>query len=300
MRRTISTALAQRDIIVEIVVVDDGSIDGTSEGLAALAEGDPRVRPLRNDRSQGLAAARNAGLGAARAPWVAFLDDDDLWSPDKLRRQLDAASREASFWAVSAAVLVDDRLVAKAVTDIGDPATLLDRLLIEPSVPAGASNVLAATDLVRRLGGFDESFHHLADWDLWIRIAEHGPPASCPDVLVAYVEHAGNMHLSPDIEAALQELERLEAKHADARLRRRVALDKRVVGHWVASGHDQAGRKMRSCLLHLQLAWRYRKVAELRSAFRAALGASLRRSGSDHRPASPGWLDTIAVRPPEH
>ena len=66
-----------------MVVVDDGSRDGTAAALEAL--GDPRVTVLRNESSRGVANARNRGIERAAHPWIAFLDDDDRWSPDKLR-----------------------------------------------------------------------------------------------------------------------------------------------------------------------------------------------------------------------
>ena len=68
----------------EIVVVDDGGTDGTWEALSAGQE----IRVLRHPRRRGVSAARNTGINAARGQWLAFLDSDDLWLPDKLARQM--------------------------------------------------------------------------------------------------------------------------------------------------------------------------------------------------------------------
>jgi glycosyltransferase involved in cell wall biosynthesis len=73
------SALAQEDVSLEVVVIDDGSTT-PPPGIS-----DRRVRVLRNPVSRGVAEARNRGVADARAPWVAFLDDDDVWSPRKLR-----------------------------------------------------------------------------------------------------------------------------------------------------------------------------------------------------------------------
>src|SRR6266508_28055 len=78
--RTLDAVLAQEGIDFEVVVVDDGSTDATPETLAAVAERDRRVRPVRQANA-GLSVARNTGLAAAAGAWVVFLDDDDLPDP---------------------------------------------------------------------------------------------------------------------------------------------------------------------------------------------------------------------------
>jgi glycosyltransferase involved in cell wall biosynthesis len=88
---TLAGVWRQSDVQLEVVIVDDGSrpeVAAEYEGLCS-----DRVRVLRNAESRGPGAARNAGIAIARGQWVAFLDDDDLWAPSKLRRQLDAAER---------------------------------------------------------------------------------------------------------------------------------------------------------------------------------------------------------------
>ena len=86
---TLHSVLWQRGVVVVVVVVDDGSTDDTAQTVAGLA--DPRVRLVRHDTAQGVSAARNRGITEAHGRWVAFLDDDDLWAPDKLACQLQAA-----------------------------------------------------------------------------------------------------------------------------------------------------------------------------------------------------------------
>ncbi|MFL5884580.1 MAG: glycosyltransferase family 2 protein, partial [Thermoleophilaceae bacterium] len=83
MRGTLDGALGQTGVEHEVIVVDDCSSDGTAEGLAGI-END-RLRFLRHEQNRGVAAARNTGIEAARHEWLAFLDDDDLWAPNKLR-----------------------------------------------------------------------------------------------------------------------------------------------------------------------------------------------------------------------
>ena len=88
LRTALASALAQRGVDVGVVVVDDGSIGRTPGELGALH--DERVQVLRRERPEGVSAARNLGLVHVTAPWVAFLDDDDVWAPRHLSAMLDA------------------------------------------------------------------------------------------------------------------------------------------------------------------------------------------------------------------
>ena len=91
------SALGQKGVSVEVIVVDDGSARPVAEA--------PGVRVIRHAQSRGIAAARNAGIFSAAAAWVAFLDDDDLWAPAYLKSILDAAGDAA--WAYAAGIIID-------------------------------------------------------------------------------------------------------------------------------------------------------------------------------------------------
>ena len=95
---TIASVQAQTRTDWELVVVDDGSTDDTSARVAAAACEDPRIRLIRHPKNQGIARTRNAALDAARGRFLAFLDGDDLWDPDKIERQIRfMAERRAAF-----------------------------------------------------------------------------------------------------------------------------------------------------------------------------------------------------------
>ena len=105
--RTIHSVLAQESLDFEVLVVDDGSTDGTTDAIRLL--NDPRVTVLRNDQPIRVAAARNMGADAATGAWIALLDDDDLWSPQKLRLQLAAAEDTGRSWVYAGVVEIDGR-----------------------------------------------------------------------------------------------------------------------------------------------------------------------------------------------
>lgn len=290
---TVRSTLAQRDVELEVVVVDDGSRDATAEALEALS--DKRVTVLRNASSRGVAHARNRGIERAAHPWIAFLDDDDRWSPDKLRMQLDAVRVEGADFAYTAGVAVraDGRMLY-ASPAVG-PEELRRDIRSRNVVFAGSSNVLARADLVRRLGGFDERLHHIADWDLWIRLTEAGRPAACPEPLVAYVVHDANMH-STAIDAAPREGRLLRTKYAASSLPGR--FDPVVFRGWIAEGRAHSGRHGHAALTYAVTALRYRSRADARRAAGSALRAvGLRRAAGLHVGPGEPAPDWLSIRP---
>src|ERR1700758_225015 len=80
----IGSILRQEGVELELIVVDDGSTDGTGAWLDRLAAAEPRVKVVHHDRPRLMSGARNAGIARASSPWVAFCDDDDVWAPGKL------------------------------------------------------------------------------------------------------------------------------------------------------------------------------------------------------------------------
>lgn len=285
-------ALGQEDVELEVVVVDDGSTDSTAEKLAAADE--PRLRVVRHDRPCGVAHARNAGLAAARGEWIALLDDDDLWSPRKLRTQLDAAAREhAVFTYGGAAALAEDRAWVYSLAP-PDPETLHETLLKRNVLWGGCSNVLVRTDVVDRLGGFDERLFQLADWDLWIRLSQHGRAAACPEVLVGCIEHQRSMLLTSE-DDIFKEFDYLDRKHHAEREAAGIRIDRRIFVRWVALGHRRAGRRARAAAIYLDDFAREHDPGSLARAVAAPFGerpAEWVRQFSRRRPRE-GSLDDL-------
>jgi glycosyltransferase involved in cell wall biosynthesis len=274
LERALTSALGQRGVRQELVVVDDASDDGTAAYLAALAGG--TVSVVRNSEPTGVSRARNAGLAVARAPWVAFLDDDDLWAPDRLRAQLDELElRPDAGWACAASVVVDSDLRIIGAQHPPAPESLPGRILRYNAVPGGASGVLARTGLVRELGGFDPRLRILADWDLWIRLVLRSPLASVDRPLVAYVLHGANMTATPT--GFPEELGRIRVAYADERARCGVELNEAGWADWFAELERRAGKRLRP-----GLGLARRAVAERRPEL-VVKGASLA--------LRPGWVE---------
>lgn len=181
----IDSILSQQGVSIEVIVVNDGSTDGTGAWLDRLSAQDQRIKVVHHERSRRMSAARNAGIARAAAPWVAFCDDDDLWAPSKLARQMDALRLESARWACTGAVAVNDKLQIIGHHHVKGGQILSD-LLNTNVVPSGGSSVIADTALLKELGGFDAALNACEDWELWIRLAQHSPLAAVDHPLIAY------------------------------------------------------------------------------------------------------------------
>lgn len=192
----IQSVLAQSYRDFEIIVVDDGSTDSTRSVVQAFT--DPRLRYIHQENA-GLAAARNTGIRAARGDFVAFLDDDDVWFPEKLSWQVTVLQRQLDTGLVTGGwVCVDNSgtQLSQAKPWLWRPQLDLDTWLMAcPAVPAA---VTVRRDWLERAGGFDEALsrarYGAEDWDLWLRLAFLGCPMAWVEELVcAYRVNPGSM-----------------------------------------------------------------------------------------------------------
>jgi glycosyltransferase involved in cell wall biosynthesis len=280
LSRCIRALQNQRAADLEIVVVDDASSDGTSAMVRAL--GDDRIRLIRNDQALGVAGARNRGLEAASSPWVAFCDDDDLWSPRKTEQQLCALHSEPDAgWCSVGAAIVDEQLRVRRVGWPPAAADIAARLLAGNVIAGGGSGVMARTDLVRAAGGFDEELSMFADWDLWIRLALESKMVGVAQVLVLSVRHDANMSL--DMSRSRDELTRIHEKYAAERVARAIPTDDTRTLLWMAHADARAGHRLRGVRTCLSVAMRRHSVAPVRPAVLAALGPRVFRLREDYR-----------------
>lgn len=232
----VHTAATQQRVDVEVIVVDDGS---TCDVAGTVGDLHPDVTVLRNDRSEGVSAARNRGIAHAGGEWVAFLDDDDLWAPDKLVDQLACLTATGRDWCYTGAVSItpDLRIVHGTRPDA---AEVVHRdLPVRNRLPAGPSNVVVRRALLAETGAFDVGLRPHADWDQWIRLARTGPPARVERPLVGYTLHEANMsvrgsRVAPD-DPWLREVDVIERRYADLRAGREI--DRGLVWRWLAGTH---------------------------------------------------------------
>jgi glycosyltransferase involved in cell wall biosynthesis len=289
LRLTLGSALWQREVELEVIVVDDGSTDDTAPAVARLA--DRRVRLVRHETPEGVSAARNRGIDEARGDWVAFLDDDDLWAPHKLASQLQAAG-SAKTWVYAGAVKIDERQRIIGGQPPPAPEMLMRRLPTWNLVPGGCSGVIARREALAATGGFDNRLVNLADWDLWIRLGRTGPPGYVPQPLVGYRFHGGQASL--DVRLILREAALLDRRYGPP-------IDRGALHHYLAHRCLVAGRP-RQVVQHLASAVLH---GELKPVAFDLSGLLLRRLGwrlpprarpdphAEWRAQAEGWLGML-------
>lgn len=274
------SALAQQAVALEVVVVDDGSQDDTSEMVRGLA--DARVRLVRNESPLGESGARNRGIAEARGGWVAFLDDDDLWAPQKLSRQLQALLRSGRDWAYCGDVMVDSDLRILNGASPPSPGEVMQSLERHNSVPAGASNVIVNSKLLSRVGWFDEALKRTADWDMWLRLARMGPPDWVCSPLVAICIHSGNM--SRDMPVMFRELDVLGRRYG-------IRIDRARHYRWAAWTALLEGQRWQAVRYYARAV----RQGDLRSLGRAAIAVIRPQFTATRAPTSDTWTAEARV-----
>ncbi|MCA9949558.1 MAG: glycosyltransferase family 2 protein [Anaerolineales bacterium] len=240
----IQSVLNQSDSDFELIVVDDHSNDNTAQYVKKI--NDTRIKYILNDRKNGGGGARNAGIFRARGEWVAFLDDDDLWMPEKLavfRKEILRDNQHIGLFYTSFFICDSETLQIKSTIKPNKAGWISQDLLYKNYI-ASFSCVVIRTDLLHKAEGLDERFLSLQDLDLFVRIAERTQVGFIEEPLV-YIRKGHPNRISTSMQKKLDGTLLFRAKHAAAiaqsrKLRHRI--DSQI---FVAALHTKAWKTAR-------------------------------------------------------
>jgi len=242
--RAIRSVLNQTYQDFEIIVVDDGSTDNTEEVVKGF--NDDRIRYIWHDENRGGAAARNTGIKAAQGEYIAFLDSDDEWLPEKLEKQVKAFEDALPDVGV---VYTDFRRLdkrgdkelrfAKVMREVsGD----IHRDLLEGNF-IGTPTALVRRECFDKVGMFDERLPRLQDWELWIRISKYYHFKCLDEPLV--ISYVVKDSISASQDAYIKAVKLIIGKHFEdfRRNRKLLAMYQCAIGNLLCqSGEMGAGR----------------------------------------------------------
>ncbi len=193
VQQAIASVMAQTYKNWEIIIVDDGSDDGTAEAIHSM--NDSRIKILEMQHIGNIAVLRNAGVRAGSGEWVAFLDSDDEWVPQKLEMQLNILLREGKRWGYGGFELMNkEKHTIPNKAGIYHPISgwiVKELLTTEASVNIGT--LLLERTLFEEAGGFnsDAALLYREDYELVLRLALRAETLALPELLVRVREHGG-------------------------------------------------------------------------------------------------------------
>jgi len=208
--RAIRSVLGQTCQDWEIIVVDDASTDGTEQAVRGLS--DDRIRYIRHDRNRGGGAARNTGISHARGEYVAFLDSDDEWLPEKLEKELEIFRNSASeVGLVYTGEMILDETGRVLKTCMATKSGRVYEALLDSCFIGSCSRVTVKKQALARAAGFDETLASHQDWDLWLKVAKVSSIGAIGDCMVK--RHLGSDQIIGSLRRICDGRERILEKY---------------------------------------------------------------------------------------
>jgi glycosyltransferase involved in cell wall biosynthesis len=260
IRETLESVLAQTYHDFEVIVVDDGSTDGSKDVILSFGD---RVRYI-YQQNAGQSAARNAGIREARGEYIAFIDADDLWFPEKLEKQDKCLQENNVLWCYCDCMFFrdsDHKNIGKYSQLLYSPKQgLILQALFMGNCIASLTPIINKK-LLFDSGLFDETpaIRSREDWDQWLRVAALAEVAYTPEVLAKYRVHAGSITYAEDPQEAFEShvavIEKITALYPQELL----PLKQKTLAyyanrfsrtHWLNGNADQAKKLLQQAIFY--------------------------------------------------
>jgi len=219
IERTINSVLRQTFSDWELLVINDCSTDNTAEKIKSFCQKDPRIKYLETEKnSGGSATPKNIGIKNAQGEYVAFLDHDDEWLPEKLEKQL-AVFENSNIPNLGivfcGAKLIDENKKNFAVVNYKNKKSVFPDMLIRNPIFSNSS-VLLKKEIINIIGERDAKIKYSEDYDMWLRIAKEGYAFFCvEEPLFKYYFHKNNFTKYVNLAEKVDNMEYIFDKNKD-------------------------------------------------------------------------------------
>lgn len=198
IERAIRSVCCQTYAPMEIIIIDDGSSDGTSQRVQEI--GDNRIIYHALPENRGVSYARNTGVSMAKGEWIAFQDSDNAWHKDKLEKQMDYAMKHPGYHLIYSSFLMHrlngEEVIVPNEGFYGErEGNLFETILVNNVIDA--PTMLMKKTSFERLGGFRTDFRCIEDWDLALRYSRNEPVGYVEEVLMDAYQTAGGVSSQP-------------------------------------------------------------------------------------------------------
>lgn len=214
IEKSVRSAMKQTHTNLEIIVISDGSLDNTDEVMEKLMQEDSRIKFFSYYPSKGANEARNMGILKSKFEYVAFLDDDDQWFPDKLEKQLEIFSKDLEIGLVCGginAIYVDQNTESVFIPPAKRDSS--KDILIRNCI-GSTTTVVVKKELFAKSGMFDVELQALQDYDLWIRLCQHTKVGVLKEPCVKYYHYPNSNQISRDTYKYINAVGYIEKKHS--------------------------------------------------------------------------------------
>ena len=196
IKETIASVLNQTHTNFELIIVDDGSTDKTSELVEIMIKNDTRIK-LVKQKNLGVSMARNTGFSISNGSYIVYLDADDIWMPDFIELTLLKFLSDESLGIVhSDYQMIDENFKKEEKTHASEEGNILEHLLLggEGKSILGICGVIIKREVIELVGGFDAELSNGADLEFFFRVANRYKTGRVPKVTWYYRQHTNNMH----------------------------------------------------------------------------------------------------------